>query len=139
MTATAVEIDRARQLAERFIEFLLTGQAPVGLFAPSVFADVSMPTWRLQGATPSDLVAIRVGGHPALGTVPRYRFDPTPTGFVLEWEESWRDAGQDWYCREMCRADVGPEGISTLSVYCTGDWDEARVREHRDAVTLLRP
>jgi hypothetical protein len=26
-----------------------------------------------------------------------------------------------------------------LSIYCTGDWDEARQREHAAAVQLIRP
>ena len=64
--------------------------------------------------------------------------NPRP-GFVLEVEESWHDRGEDWYCRELFRADVTDGRISSLSVYCTGDWDAARVAEHRTAVHLLRP
>ena len=59
--------------------------------------------------------------------------------FVIEFEERWHSGGQDWYSREMARADISENGITELSVYCTGDWDEARVAEHRAAVTLLRP
>ncbi len=29
--------------------------------------------------------------------------------------------------------------VAELAVYCTGDWDEARQREHARTVTLLRP
>ena len=71
--------------------------------------------------------------------VPRSRFDPTPTGFVLEVEETWDDDAGSWYCRELFRADVGPAGITELAVYCTGDWDEARVAQHARSVTLIRP
>jgi len=39
----------------------------------------------------------------------------------------------------MLRADVVDGAIAQLSVYCTGDWDEARQREHRVAVPLVRP
>ena len=37
--------------------------------------------------------------------------------------------------------NVAPErgGISAISVYCTGDWDEAQVAAHRQTVKLLRP
>ena len=31
------------------------------------------------------------------------------------------------------------EPIAELTVYCTGDWDEARQREHAAAVELIRP
>jgi hypothetical protein len=139
MTATIPDVGLARTLANKFIEFLETNQLPDDLFSPDIFADVTLPTWRLQADNPTDLVAIRVGGHPDPGRVPRHRFDPTPTGFVLEFEERWTAGGQDWYCREMIRADVSEAGIHQLSVYCTGDWDEAQVAAHSAAVTLLRP
>jgi hypothetical protein len=29
--------------------------------------------------------------------------------------------------------------IAELTVYCTGDWDQARQAEHATAVTLIRP
>jgi hypothetical protein len=81
---------------------------------------------------------MRLQGHPGEGTVPRWRCDPTPSGFVLEVEERWSQNGKNWYCREFIRADVRGNAISELSVYCTGDWDVEREAEHRQAVTLLR-
>ena len=81
-------------------------------------------------------------GRPATrgrARVPRWRFDPTPTGFVLEFEEGWERRRRALDCREMFRADVGDAGITQLSVYCTGDWDAARRAEHAAAVTLIRP
>lgn len=72
-------------------------------------------------------------------TATRWRFDPTPTGFVLEVEEAWEWGGEHWTCRELFRADVGDEGITQLSAYCTGDWDAARRTEHAAAVALIRP
>jgi hypothetical protein len=139
VTATTVEIDRARTLADQLIEFLETGRTPDGLFAPDVFGDVSVPLWRLQADNATDLIAIRTDGHAGTSTVVRHRFDPTPTGFVLEFEERWTVGDHGWYCREMVRADVSAAGISHLAVYCTGDWDEAQVERHRREVTLIRP
>jgi hypothetical protein len=69
----------------------------------------------------------------------RWRCDPTPTGFVLEFEERWSDGAQRWFCREMARADVVGGAIASLSVCCTGDWDEALQRRHAAEVALLRP
>jgi hypothetical protein len=137
MTAAAV-VD-ARTMADRLIRYLETGTPPDGLFDPDVFLDFTMPTWRLQALGVDDAVALRRAGHPAPGRVPRWRVDPTPTGLVLEVEETWEDGGDRWYCRELFRADVGPAGITTLSVYCTGDWSSARVAEHARQVTLIRP
>lgn len=135
MTATIA----TTALADRLIAFLETGEAEDGLFAPDVFCDLTVPTWRLQALGAAESIALRLGGHPTPGRVPRHRLDPTPTGFVLELEEVWEQDGERWYCREMLRADVGPDGITALSIYCTGDWDTARVAEHASAVTLLRP
>jgi hypothetical protein len=39
----------------------------------------------------------------------------------------------------MIRADVADDTIVEMVVYCTGDWDEAKQREHTSAVQLLRP
>ena len=104
-----------------------------------MFVGFTLPRWRLQAQGRDAALALRRAGHPTPGRVPRSRFDPTPTGFVLELEERWVDAGGSWYCREMFRADVGPAGITDLAVYCTGDWDAARVAEHAREVTLIRP
>jgi len=82
---------------------------------------------------------MRRAGHPGPGTVPRWRFDPTPTGFVLELDESWDADREHWTCREMFRADISEEGITQLSVYCTGDWDATLRAKHAAAVTLIRP
>jgi hypothetical protein len=129
----------ARQLAEQLIEFLETGIAADGLFAPNLFTDFTMPTWRLQAGTAEGSIDLRRAGHPMVGQVPRSRLDLTERGFVLEVEEVWQHRGDDWYCRELFRADVVDGSIAELSVYCTGDWDSSRVAEHRAAVILLRP
>jgi hypothetical protein len=135
---TAAE-ERSHALAEKFVTFLETNTAPDGLFAPDVFCDYVPPLWRLQAAGIEDVVALRKAGHPCEGRVTRWRFDPTPTGFVLEWEEVWEQGGKDWSARELMRADVSDEGITAVAVYCTGDWDQARREQHARAVTLLRP
>jgi hypothetical protein len=139
VTATALPPTDAGARAEEFISYLETGEAAQGLFAPDVFVDFTLPRWRLQAQGRPAALALRRAGHPTAGRVPRSRFDPTPTGFVLEIEEMWEDAGGSWYCRELFRADVGPEGITDLAVYCTGDWDTARIAEHAREVTLIRP
>lgn len=138
MTTSAPE-DVITDLAGKFVEYIETGIAPEGLFAPDVFLDISFPQWRLQAATRADALAIRAGGHPWPGHVARSRLDPTPTGFVFEWEERWHQGGQNWYCREMMRADVQAGRIQEFSVYCTGDWSEEQVAQHRADVTLIRP
>ena len=129
---------RAHALAEKLIEFLETSEVPDGLFVADMLCDFTLPTWRLQACGVEDSVGLRLVGHPGRGTVPRWRFDPTPTGFVLEVEEAWDSGGEHWTCRELFRADISDEGITLLSVYCTGDWDAERRAEHAAAATLIR-
>lgn len=143
MTSTQQETHTAKDLADLFITFLETQVAPEGLFAPDVFVDFTMPLWRLQTLGRDDAVALRRSGHPGPARVPRSRFDPTPTGFVLELEEQWEDSpedgGESWYCRELFRADVADGSITDLTIYCTGDWDRAQRQRHALTVSLIRP
>ena len=136
MTAAAVDTKVA---VARLIEFLETGTAPEGLFAPDVFLDLSLPLWRMQTATADGAIAVRSNGHPFPGKVRVERIHQTESGFTIEFEERWEHEGQNWYCREMIRADVAGDTIVEMSVYCTGDWDEAKQREHASAVELIRP
>jgi len=138
MPPTAQDEAVARDLAGKLIIFMESGSAPEGAFTTDVFCDFTMPQWRLQAQGIEDVTALRKAGHPGPSSVPRSRFDATTTGFVLEVEEQWDDAGESWYCREMIRADISDRAISQISVYCTGDWDRERVRRHAETVPLLR-
>jgi hypothetical protein len=141
MTAQVREsagVDTTAVVAD-LIRFLETGAVPEGLFAPDVFADLSLPHWRVQTATATQILAERAEGHPFPGRVRVERVEQTGHGFTIEFEERWDHEGQAWYCREMIRADVVERSIVDMSIYCTGDWDEVRQREHAKAVTLIRP
>jgi hypothetical protein len=136
---TTIIADPAHVLAEKLVAFVETGQPPAGLFRDDVFCDFTMPRWRLQAVGNDDVVALRRNGHSSPGRVLRSRVDSTPSGFVLEVEETWEQTGDQWYCRELFRGDVTDGAISELSVYCTGDWDSARMAEHAATVALIRP
>lgn len=142
MSGARADGSRRPETAEavaNLIRFLETGTAPAGLFAPDVFADLSLPHWRIQTATADAIQAVRAAEHPFPGTVRVERVDQTERGFAIQFEERWEHQGQGWYCREMIRADVVDHSIMEISIYCTGDWDEARQREHAAAVELIRP
>jgi hypothetical protein len=44
---------------------------------------------------------------------------------------------EDWYCRELVRADAREGTIAALSVYCTGDWNAEQRAKHAASVTLI--
>ncbi len=135
----AMTQENAISLARLLVDFLETGNVPDGLFTPDVFCDFTMPKWRLQSEGVAGLVALRKAGHPGPGTLPMWRCDATPTGFVLEFEEQWEQDGALWYSRELARADAPNGAVSALSVYCTGDWDETLRAKHAAGVKLIRP
>jgi hypothetical protein len=140
---TAAELDlmsheTVHRLADGLVRFMESNEAPAGLFSDATSVDLTLPRWRIQAVGSEQVVATRRQSHPALGRVRPTRLEPTATGFVLEFEERWTDGGEDWYCREMLLADVTDGAISELHVYCTGDWDSARVAEHAAAVSLVR-
>jgi hypothetical protein len=141
-TAVAEVLTTVRRSVARFVTFLQTGGAtvPDGLFAPDVFADLTFPTWRVQVEGGEAVVEARRRTHPQPGTVRLEQVVATAGGWAIKLEERWADGGQRWYCREGFLADLDEQGrIADLTLYCTGDWDEARVAEHAGAVTLLRP
>jgi len=138
---TVTDTDEITRCVRGLLAFLESSGADVApnLFADDVFVDFTSPTWRLQTQGVAGVVGLRQGGHPWPGRVPRSRVDRTTTGFVIEVEETWEAGGDTWYCRELMRADVTDGAISEISIYCTGDWDSARVAEHAAAETLIRP
>jgi len=141
VTSATTEQDGQRDVnavVADLIRFLETGTVPELLLSADAFADLSLPQWRVQAATAAEIIAIRAEGHPCPGQVRVERVEQTGHGFTMEFEERWQDGGQRWYCREMIRADVACGSITDMSIYCTGDWDEARQREHAEAARLIR-
>jgi len=129
----------APAVVAKLIQYLETGSAPDGLFAPDLFCDLTVPQWRLQAASAADAIALRASSHPWPGQVRVERVETTANGFTIEFEERWDNEDQRWYCRETIRADVGDDTITEMSVYCTGDWDDAQQKAHAAAVQLIRP
>jgi hypothetical protein len=125
-------------LANRLVQWLEDGVRRPDLFAADAFADLSLPQWRIQATTAEALFGIRETTHPVGGRVRVERLEPTDSGFVIQFEERWHQGGEDWYCREMIHAVVEDGRITELSIYCTGDWDEATQRRHAAEVQLTR-
>jgi hypothetical protein len=140
MSTTMTEVPALVQASVgRFVAFLENGRTE-GLFAPDVFADITLPHWRVQVQGAEQTIAAKNGLHPPAGRTRIEKVLPAERGYALKVEERWDHSGQLWYCREMFLCDLDDEGrITELSAYCTGDWDEAAVARHAEAVTLLRP
>jgi hypothetical protein len=139
VTALSGLRDESAALAERLVKWLETGIRPDGLFADDVFADLTVPQWRLQAQGPDAAFHLREDNHPFPGEVRIEALDRTSRGFLLQFEERWSAQGQRWYCRESIHCVVRTEHISEIAIYCTGDWDEATQERHANQVPLLRP
>jgi hypothetical protein len=140
VTAQTVDVPaHVQESVDRFVAFLETG-ATDGLFAPDVFSDITLPHWRVQMQGAEQTIEGKVRLHPPAGRTRVEKVLPGTTGYALKVEERWEDGGQQWYCREAFLCELDDEGrISEFHAYCTGDWDEAAVARHAEAVTLLRP
>ena len=139
MTAQVVEIPaRIQDSVVRFVAWLETG-ATEGLFAPDVFADVTLPHWRVQWQGLEQTIEGKARFHPAAGRTRVEKVIAGATGYAIKVEERWEDGGQQWYCREAFLCELDDAGrITALDAYCTGDWDEVAVARHAEAVTLIR-
>lgn len=140
-TSTTALPATIRTSVDKLVAFLENGgDATEGLFAPTVFGDLTFPHWRVQTDGADELVAGRRQLHPRPGLVRLERVTPTESGYLVKLEERWEQDGQQWYSREAFVLDLDQNGaIVDFTLYCTGDWDEDRQREHANTVTLLRP
>jgi hypothetical protein len=137
IVAERLEGDEAR-LASILVRWIETGERPPDLFTHDVFADLSLPQWRLQGEGPAQAFALRAASHPHPGQVTVSDLDRTSRGFLVELQERWEADGQRWYCRELVHCHISDNRVSGLGIYCTGDWDEATQRRHAEQVRLVR-
>lgn len=137
-TLTALDARRA-DLVRELVTWLETGVRPEALFTEDIFADLTVPHWRVQAQGADPAFHLREGSHPFPCTVRVEALDWTARGFLLQFEERWDAEGQQWYCREMIHCVVTDGRVSELIIYCTGDWDEATQGRHAKQVRLLRP
>ena len=59
MDVPDMDVAVMRDLSEKLIRFLETGDVPEGLFRPDVFLDLTMPTWRVQADHAAAVTLIR--------------------------------------------------------------------------------
>jgi hypothetical protein len=129
---------RVADLATELVTWLETGVRPGEMFTDDVFADLSVPHWRVQAQGADATFHLREDEHPFRGEVRVEALDRTSRGFLVQFEERWVAEGQRWYCRELIHCVVTDGRISELAISCTGDWDEAVQKQHADQVQLLR-
>jgi hypothetical protein len=136
-TLAAVDGELA-DLAQELVTWLETGVRPDGMLAEDVFADLSLPHWRVQAQGADATFGLREDDHPFQGEVRVEALDRTSRGFLIQFEERWDAGGQRWYCRELVHCVVTDGRIGELAVFCTGDWDETTQKRHADQVRLVR-
>jgi hypothetical protein len=99
-TATSSQIPAfIRASVDRFVAFLETG-ATEGLFAPDLFADITLPHWRVQVQGAEELIATKSSLHPPAGRTWVEKVQVAEHGYTLKVEERWEDGGGQSSCRE---------------------------------------
>jgi hypothetical protein len=143
MTTThdAKPIDRetAERLSERFHDAFRTFEAGEDAFAPDAFFDLNMPEWRfqLEGRDAFAAQLARISQGPSRVDV--LRTVPTASGFVTEHVEHEDVDGEDHSARRLILCEVVRGRIAEVTVYCTGEWDEALRARHAAEAPMLRP
>lgn len=66
-----------------------TGVRQERMFAPDVFADLTLPHWRIQASGEDATYHVREDEHPFAGKVRVEALDRTARGFLLQFEERW--------------------------------------------------
>ncbi len=94
--------------------------------------DLNVPQWRFQVGGGTAIAAAFAQSYPAGFRTTRYRWKPTPSGAVVEYD-GW-DVERDTYYRHLALLDMRSARISRLTLYCTGAWDTETVeRQRREA------
>ena len=140
-TAVTSATDRdVEQLSARLAEAFRTGE-PADLFTTDFFLDGHPPFWwfQLKGL---DAFTTWLEGYVAHGPeVTVIRTTTTEDGFLAEHlvSETVSDRGLITGRRvHLCTVRAGQ--IAEMTVYCSGDWDEAlRTRHAAEAPILRRP
>jgi hypothetical protein len=131
----AATVERLSIALNRCFETL---DADEDLFAEDVFADLYPPFWRFQLQGRDVLVAqLRAicEGEPSSRIL---RVVPTPTGFVMEHEETVRGERTE-VARKLWLCEVRDGRITEMTCYCNGGWDDELRARHAAEAPMLRP
>lgn len=132
---TQTMTDTAQAVVEAFIALQESnrGSELAEILTEDAVLDLNPPQWRfqIQGAMPiaEAFAQSFTGGYRAVG----YRWDPTPSGAVVEYD-GW-DTAADRYYRHLAVLRIADDGrIARLTIYCTGGWDADMIeRQRREA------
>jgi hypothetical protein len=98
-----------------------------------------MPVWRfqLQGREALGAQIARINQGPSRVEV--LRTVPTGSGFVAEHVEHQDVDGEDLSARRLVLCEVHEARITEVTVYCSGEWDEALRARHAAEAPMIRP
>jgi hypothetical protein len=134
-----IEQVTAERLSERFHDVFRTFEAGQDAFVPDVFCDLNMPQWRfqLQGREAFAAQLERINQGPSRVEV--LRTVPTTSGFVTEHVEHEDVDGEDHSARRLILCEVVRGRIASVTVYCTGEWDDELRARHAAEAPMIRP
>ena len=136
-TITPSETD-ARRLSEALAQVLRTGDTG-DVFTDDVFLDGHPPYWRFQLQGIDDFRSWLQGYVGDGRAVDEVRTIETGSGFVTEQTEAAHTDAGLITGRQLILCEVRDGRIAALSVFCSGEWDEALRERHAAEAPILRP
>jgi hypothetical protein len=134
MTTQEVRSNTVEAVVDAFIALQESnrGTEMAEVLTDDAVLDLNVPQWRFQVGGGSAIAAAFAQSYPAGFRTTRYRWEPTPTGAVVEYD-GW-DVGRHTYYRHLGLLELRSGRISRLTLYCTGEWDTETVeRQRREA------
>lgn len=102
-----------------------------------VVLDLNVPRWRYQLRGADEIAEAFVAAFPGGLSVTHRRWEPTPSGAVVEYDGWVTD--RDAYYRHLARLELRTGRIRRITVYCTGEWNTRTVdRQRREAPMVDR-
>jgi hypothetical protein len=138
LASAVVDDATAQELSERLADVFRTSDAG-DVLTPDVFLDGHPPLWRFQLQGRAAFNAWIKGYLPSGMEVRVVRTIPTATGFVTELVGRVEHDGEEITDRKIVLAEVRAQRIGELTIYCSGDWDEALRARHASETELIRP
>lgn len=126
---------QAKAAADAFLAMHGSIHSSAGIYTDDAVLDMNVPRWRFQVGGRAAITDAFDHSFPQGFTVDHKRWEPTPTGAVIEYDG--HDAATGDYYRHLVLLEMRGEKIGRLTLYCTGGWEAATVEQQRREAPLV--
>lgn len=127
--------EQTKAVVQDFLAMHSSIRTAAGIYTDDAVFDLNVPQWRFQLAGPAAITDGFAGSFPDGFTVRGSRWEPTPSGAIVEYDG--HDIATGHYYRHLALLELRDERISRLTIYCTGGWDAETVENHRREAPMV--